>query len=201
MSNSTNLENLRKLYENRCNPKITLGEQLKKLNLLPITITDVSLDQAFDKWEGPMYHEHTIAALKYWCNDVEITKKCYDNTKTIIKKVIFNDPATIVLWGDGTKTVVKCEEEYDPEKGLAMAIAKHFLGTNKSKSNYYDVFEKWLPKEEEEEPITKEYELYFKPIYIDDGRPWTPVTHTAEITAATNIPVAIIKEIEKDKKD
>lgn len=25
-----------------------------------------------------------------------------------IKKVIFNDPATIVLWNDGTKTVVKC---------------------------------------------------------------------------------------------
>ena len=27
-----------------------------------------------------------------------------------IKKVIFNDPATIVLWDDGTKTVVKCSE-------------------------------------------------------------------------------------------
>ena len=40
-----------------------------------------------------------------------------------IKKVIFNDPATIVLWSDGTKTVVKAEgEPFDPEKGLAMAI-------------------------------------------------------------------------------
>lgn len=64
-----------------------------------------------------------------------------------IKNVIFNDPATIVFWSDGTKTVVKCGENdiYDPEKGLAMAVAKKFLGTNKSHSNYMDVFKKWLP--------------------------------------------------------
>ena len=68
-----------------------------------------------------------------------------------IKNVIFNDPATIVLWADGTKTVVKCGENdiYDPEKGLAMAVAKKYLGTNKSHSNYMDEFKKWLPKEEE----------------------------------------------------
>ena len=38
-----------------------------------------------------------------------------------IKKVIFNDPATIILWLDGTKTVVKViDEKFDPEKGLAV---------------------------------------------------------------------------------
>ena len=70
--------------------------------------------------------------------------------RTKIKNVIFNDPATIVLWSDGTKTVVKCGENdiYDPEKGLAMAIAKKYLGTNKSHSNYMDEFKKWLPKDE-----------------------------------------------------
>ena len=47
-----------------------------------------------------------------------------------IRKVIFNDPATIVLWSDGTKTVVKCgpEDSYDMEKGLAMAIVKKMTG-------------------------------------------------------------------------
>lgn len=71
--------------------------------------------------------------------------------RTKIKNVIFNDPATIVFWSDGTKTVVKCGENdiYDPEKGLAMAVAKKYLGTNKSHSNYMDEFKKWLPKEEE----------------------------------------------------
>ena len=64
-----------------------------------------------------------------------------------IKDVIFNEPATIVMWSDGTKTVVKCQEDegYDPEKGLAMAISKKVLG---NKGNYYEVFKKWLPEEE-----------------------------------------------------
>lgn len=66
-----------------------------------------------------------------------------------IKKVKFNPPATIVFWTDDTKTVVKCNgEDYDPEKGLAMCISKKFLG---DKGNYYEVFKKWLPKEEETE--------------------------------------------------
>lgn len=63
-----------------------------------------------------------------------------------IQKVIFNDPATIILWSDGSKTVVKAEnEEFDPEKGLAMAISKKALG---NEGNYYNVFKKWLQKNE-----------------------------------------------------
>ena len=67
-----------------------------------------------------------------------------------IKKVIFNYPATIVLWSDGSKTVVKCQDGdiYDPEKGLAMAISKKALG---NKGNYCNEFKKWLPEDEEEE--------------------------------------------------
>lgn len=62
-----------------------------------------------------------------------------------IKKVIFSEPCTIVLWDDGTKTVVRCtNEEFDPEKGLAMAIAKKTLGNNGS---YFDVFKKWIKEE------------------------------------------------------
>lgn len=63
-----------------------------------------------------------------------------------IKDVIYNPPATIVFWTDGTKTVVKCGENdiYDPEKGLAMAIAKKAFG---NQGNYYEVFKEWLPSE------------------------------------------------------
>lgn len=61
-----------------------------------------------------------------------------------IEKVIFNNPATIVFWNDGSKTVVKCSEDecFDEEKGLAMAISKKVLG---NQGNYYNTFEKWLP--------------------------------------------------------
>lgn len=59
------------------------------------------------------------------------------------KKVIFNYPATIVLWNDGTKTVVKCgdDEVWDPEKGLAMCIAKKAFG---NKGNYNNVIKDML---------------------------------------------------------
>ena len=68
-----------------------------------------------------------------------------------IKDVIFSGPCTIVLWKDGDKTVVRCENEnFDKEKGLAMAICKKLFGTNETKSNYYDIFKKWIP---EEKPI------------------------------------------------
>jgi hypothetical protein len=64
-----------------------------------------------------------------------------------IKNVIFNDPATIVFWNDGTKTVVKCgkDDKFDPEKGLAMAISKYFFA---NAGCYNDVFKKWIPKKE-----------------------------------------------------
>ena len=71
-----------------------------------------------------------------------------------IKSVVFNPPATIVFWTDNSKTVVKAENEaFDPEKGLAMAIAKKALG---NKGNYYETFKKWLPKTESKDRTAEE---------------------------------------------
>lgn len=70
-----------------------------------------------------------------------------------IKTVHFSGPVTAVIWADKTKTIVRANdgEFIDYEKGLAMAIAKKALGTNKSGSNYYDIFKKYLPKPDVEE--------------------------------------------------
>lgn len=67
---------------------------------------------------------------------------------SVIKKVIFNEPATIVFWADGTKTVVTCGKDdiWDPEKGLAMAVTKKFFG---NEGFYYDIFKKWIPEDEQ----------------------------------------------------
>ena len=67
-----------------------------------------------------------------------------------IKNVIFNDPATIVFWEDGVKTVVKCQkgDKFDPEKGLALAISKRVLGNNYI---WHGRFMKWLPKQKKGE--------------------------------------------------
>lgn len=93
--------------------------------------------------------------------------------RSCIKKVKFNPPATIVFWTDNTKTVVKCKgEDYDPEKGLAMCICKKILG---NKGNYYEVFKKWLPKEDDSDVVQKvlehikpqTFEFELKPIDIN----------------------------------
>lgn len=67
------------------------------------------------------------------------------------KNVIFNPPATVILWTDNTKTVVKCQEgdKYDPEHGLAMAIVKKMYGNT---GKYCEIFKKWVPEEEEDVP-------------------------------------------------
>ena len=65
------------------------------------------------------------------------------------RKVIFHDPATIVYWKDGTKTVVKCGEgdTYSKETGLALCYMKKILG---NKGNYNDIFREWIKEEEHE---------------------------------------------------
>lgn len=64
-----------------------------------------------------------------------------------IERVIFNPPATIVIWKDGTKTVVKCNgEKFDQEKGLSMAISKRALAVG---NRYRKVFKKWCKEEDD----------------------------------------------------
>lgn len=50
---------------------------------------------------------------------------------TDIERVIFNDPATIVFWKDGTKTVVKChpEDTFDEEIGFMCCYLKRVISS------------------------------------------------------------------------
>lgn len=47
-------------------------------------------------------------------------------------KIIYNDPATIVFWRDGTKTVVKRmeKEKFNPYTAFCAALAKKLFGSN-----------------------------------------------------------------------
>ena len=62
-------------------------------------------------------------------------------------KVIFNNPATIVLWKDGTKTVVKCGKNdiFDPEKGLALCFMKRALEV--TGGSFHKVLKKEIKRE------------------------------------------------------
>lgn len=97
---------------------------------------------------------YTAMAIDYSRQSTEQTKK--NNIVRLgmcnvsIRKVIFSNPATIVLWSDGTKTVVKCgpDDIFDKEKGLAMAIVKKMAGND---SRFHKVFKKWCKPDETNE--------------------------------------------------
>ena len=95
--------------------------------------------------------ENVIACLEqvFGIDHKPIVKTETNSTSLEIKKVHFNNPATIIFWVDGTKTVVKAQgdDKYDPEKGLAMAIAKKTYG---NKGNYCEVFKHWLKETDNE---------------------------------------------------
>lgn len=109
------------------------------------------------EWRAPVYREDDVRignihneidrldGLRYSKVYIDKYFDAYKNVNRLpqIKKVIYNNPATIIFWADGTKTVVQCqpEDEYDPEKGLALAIAKKALGNTSRKLN--DVLHKW----------------------------------------------------------
>lgn len=66
-----------------------------------------------------------------------------------IKRVIYNGPATIIFWDDGTKTVVKCHDEdnYDRRIGFLYACAKRLYdlsGYNKPSAENRKPFDSWI---------------------------------------------------------
>lgn len=94
-----------------------------------------------------------LDAIRYYYNDLSIVENDLESIELrvdipgMIDRVIFNDPATIILWKDGSKTVVKRSEDdiWDPEKGFCMAIIKKLYGRTS--------FIKKFMEPEEEMPI------------------------------------------------
>ena len=91
------------------------------------------------------YKKNDLTILSAWASSTYRSESF--NISSSIKDVLYKDPATIIFWKDGTKSVVVCDgEEYDPEKGFAMAACKKVFG---NEGNYYNTFKKWLPEEAE----------------------------------------------------
>lgn len=88
---------------------------------------------------------------KDWDDVIEFLSGWYrfervDND-SVISRVIFNNPATIIMWADGTKTIAKThgDDVFDPEKGFAVACAKKLLGNGDA---FRTEFAKWAPEAE-----------------------------------------------------
>lgn len=59
--------------------------------------------------------------------------------------VIFHNPATIVYWDDGDKTVVKCQpgDTFSAETGLTTAMLKKYMGND---NTFNKVINEWLAR-------------------------------------------------------
>lgn len=78
-------------------------------------------------------------------NMTRLERQAYNIATAPIDHVIYNAPATIVFWKDGSKTVVCCDkyDKYDAQAGLALAICKKVMGNQE----FHDIFEHFLPDE------------------------------------------------------
>lgn len=106
------------------------------------TCVDKSLGMAFNTFSKNIGKDIEVVKEK-------LMKSFYigSGRKVYIVNVIFNNPATIVFWSDGTKTVVKRQKDdkkFDPEKGLAMAICKKVMG---NKGNFNNIFREWIEED------------------------------------------------------
>lgn len=65
-----------------------------------------------------------------------------------IDKVIYNPPATIILWNDGTKTMSKCDKEdtYNKATGFMLCVLKKKYG-NKTVKKMFDRYVYDIPQE------------------------------------------------------
>lgn len=122
-----------------------------KHSLKDLETACIKFDERYGDW--PRTNPYVNSAFVSYCEeDVKNTMELcnfvnkqlgFGTGKVAIKNVHFNPPMTIVIWTDGTKTFVKAHNElFDPEKGLAMAIAKKFIGDNKY--DYIEEINKWV---------------------------------------------------------
>lgn len=96
------------------------------------------------------YSEEDVKMTKIMYGQNVLYNKMYDQEAFVVSffdidRVIFNNPATIVFWKDGTKTVVKANggDVFNPEVGLMACFTKKALG---NKYEYYGKFNKIINK-------------------------------------------------------
>ena len=115
----------------------------------PFSVNEIELERNINNRMNGEEKELETALMRRMSNTMYGVYSNHVNHKGFIipeiKNVIFNPPATIVFWNDGTKTVVKCQnhEEFDHEKGLAVAFFKKMHG---NKGHYFEEIKKWTEK-------------------------------------------------------
>lgn len=115
-------------YEADGNGTVTVDYNMRDLQ---ITTADIMLGKEQKMKASTPYHKfyEPITYVHYEPDIFMKSYKCRHLFLPEIEKVIFNDPATIIIWSDGKKTIVKVHDEpYDKEKGFSMCVLKRLYG-------------------------------------------------------------------------
>ena len=87
------------------------------------TFTSITFDEHPCEGSHGAFHRNWLYGDDWHVDEKEVRPE----------RVVRNGPALVVFWQDGTKTVVKChDEEFDAEKGLAMALARKLWGRSQT---------------------------------------------------------------------
>lgn len=114
------------------------------MNLYGANVVILSSNHYANKFAGKTgivrrQHENRVGIeIKGFTNSASKTGVFWFETSNVViipdervKRVTFNQPKTIVLWADGTKTIVSCKEGeiFDCYTGFCVATAKKMFGS------------------------------------------------------------------------
>ena len=107
---------------------------------IEVTFADKKEEKDFEQTVKAIMNDF-LDTLGDIVNEEDDKVGCSIHLEDEIEKVTFNNPATVVFWKDGTKTVSKCKngDTFNKETGLAMCIIRKLCRNR----NYNAVFEKY----------------------------------------------------------
>ena len=166
-----------------CQPEDTKEYPLDSLKVVPSSWINRDYSSYFDfKPARTGIDEMAINMKKY----LDIAQKEYLSSPTfdkledipqfrtsnLIKRVVFSDRKTIILWNDGSKTMVSCAEgeQLDPYMGFCAAFTKGFFESKHQvekmvKNADYQPSKKTKKKISEVLKNLREYDAYAKLVY------------------------------------
>lgn len=137
-----------KVSETKNNDFFTYDDWKKSVERCDMSITDY-----INQWASSLQNLSTTNFIPkdnadYGGTLTRIVK--YNSTlseaeKVYLTKVLYNNPATVVFWSDGTTTKNVCPPDtlYNPDAGLAFCMLRKFMGND----NVAKLFNDWELKD------------------------------------------------------
>ena len=122
----------------------TMDDWKKSIERCGISVADYLNNTLKDwLWQSPTTHFIPRVDADYGgtlTTLVDYNKVINETGKVYITKVLYNNPATVVFWSDGTTTKNICPPDilYNPDAGLAFCMLRKFMGNDEMAKLFKD---------------------------------------------------------------